>query len=194
MIKSFPDIKPSVNPDPHGWFNRRNKEILIDDVRTSNIIVELGSWLGQSTRWLCDNSKATIYAIDHWNGSLEHQNRLDVKDKLPTLFDTFIVNCWDYRDRIKPIRSDSIDGLIELREMNVVPDLIYIDASHEYDDVLNDLEYSHKLFPTAVLIGDDWNWRQKKLNRRTVKEAVLAFTDKYQFKVVNNTQAYKIIK
>jgi predicted O-methyltransferase YrrM len=194
MINSFPVVKPTVSPDPHGWFNKLNKEMLIDDVKKSTIIVELGSWLGLSTRWLCDNSKATVYAIDHWNGSIEHQNRGDVKDKLPTLYDTFIVNCWDYKDRIIPIRGNSLDGLIELREIKVIPDLIYIDASHEYEDVLNDLEYSHKLFPSAVIIGDDWNWRQKKLKRKTVQEAVMAFSKKYGVKVMNNGQAYKIIK
>ncbi len=49
-------------------------------------------------------------------------------------------------------------GLRLLHELGVEPALIYVDASHETEAVLRDLEAARGLFPRAVLVGDDWRW------------------------------------
>jgi len=192
----FPAVKPDVAPDAHSWFGNRNKlflkPLLTDNVK---IIIELGSWLGTSTRWFCDNSKAHVYAVDHWLGSIEHQNRDDVKDKLPKLYETFIVNCWDYKNRITPIKMDTKAGMHYLADNDIKPDLIFVDASHEVDDVIADLTTAHTLFPDAILTGDDWQWKNRRLKRRmTVQEAVVYFTKTNNLKVQHNTRCWMITK
>jgi predicted O-methyltransferase YrrM len=192
----FPQEKPAVKADSHGWFDDHLKSYLKPIIKNDmKMIIELGSWLGSSTRWFCENSNAKVVAIDHWKGSIEHVNRRDVKDKLPTLYETFIVNCWDYRDRITPVKMDTISGLTWCSDMGFQPDIIFIDASHEYEDVLKDLETSHNLFPKAILVGDDWAWRNRRLQKRfTVREAVVDFCKKKNFKVADNTRCWHITK
>jgi hypothetical protein len=193
---TYPAEKPAVPADNHGWFNRDLKDylkpLLKPDMKT---IIELGSWLGSSTRWFCENTQAKVIAIDHWKGSIEHLERSDVKGKLPTLYETFIVNCWEYRDRILPVKTDTITGLMWCKDMGFSPEMIFIDASHEYQDVLKDLETSFRLFPSAIIVGDDWAWKNRRLKKRfTVREAVVDFCKNNKFNVANNGRCWHITK
>jgi hypothetical protein len=192
----FPEEKPNLKEDHHGWFSDDNKSFLKNIISdNTSKIIELGAWLGNSTLWFCQNSKATIYSIDHWKGSKEHQGRKDVKDKLPTLYETFIVNCWDYKERIVPIKMNTIDGLRWCKSNNINPDMIFVDASHEFEDVILDLEECMTLFPNAMVTGDDWNWKNKSQNRRkTVQEAVVYFSKKYRYKITENGRCWLIKK
>jgi hypothetical protein len=189
MIK-FPDEKPLVNRDDHGWFDDRNKSFLKNIItKDTKIIVELGSWLGTSTRWFCENSNANIFCVDHWLGSNEHQNRRSLKQKLPILYETFIVNCWEYKNRIIPIRMNTIAGMHYISDNNISPDIIFIDASHEYDDVLKDLNTAHTLFPNATLTGDDFSWKNRSQNKRfTVREALLYFAKHNKLNLSHNNR------
>jgi predicted O-methyltransferase YrrM len=194
MLK-YPETKPSVPEDLHGWFDDRNKDFLKPLIENAKVIVELGAWLGTSTRWFCANSGGIVYSVDHWKGSIEHQTRKSLQDKLPTLYDTFIVNCWSFKDRIIPIKMTTVPGMHYIADNDIKPDIIFVDASHEYEDVLADLETASKLFPNAVLVGDDWSWKNRlKEKRKTVKEAVKTFCKKYKFKCRHNTRCWQIIK
>jgi len=75
---------------------------------------------------------------------------------LPTLYETFLVNCWEEREQIIPLRMTTLDALQLLARENVSPDLIYIDAAHDFESVLEDVRTCRKMFPKAALVGDDW--------------------------------------
>jgi predicted O-methyltransferase YrrM len=190
---SFPALKPNVKQDFHGWFDIHNEEFLKPLIKNANVIIELGAWLGKSTRWFCENSNTQIYSIDHWEGSIEHQGRKDVIDRLPILYETFLVNCWDFKDRIIPIKMNTQAGLYWCADHDVKPDLIFIDASHEYEDVYKDIETSFKLFKSAIIVGDDWKWRNRRLNKRfTVQEAVLDFCKNNNYQLTHNERCWQI--
>lgn len=161
----WPDEKPiDIKPIDHGWFNNPEKIKALKAVIKPEfkILVEIGAWLGQSTRILLDssNANAVVISIDHWKGSNEHQgNRFAF---LPVLYETFIVNMWEHRERLIPIRENSLTGLQVIDVVNLKPDLVLIDASHEYEDILADLEMTYKLFPNARICGDDYNWMAPK--------------------------------
>jgi len=192
----FPYIKPNVNPDPHGWFGEKNKSFLKPLVADKKIILELGSWLGKSTRWFLDNSKAAnILCVDTWKGSIEHQTKKGIDVKLPNLLDTFVVNCWNYRHKILYFQKDTISGMKEIHDLKIMPDFIYVDASHQYEDVLNDLQTAYDLFPNALICGDDWSWKNKSQEkRRTVRQAVYTFCINNGLKVTDNGHVWMIIK
>lgn len=157
----FPKEMPQVPPVDHGWLSPDVKEMLSCALRPgrTEVIVELGAWLGKSTRFIATRCPgAVVVSVDHWKGSREHQQMPDCVGLLPVLYETFIRNCWEHRDRVLALKERTNDGLILLAEHKVRPDVIYVDASHEYGDVYNDILLCLSLFPDAVLCGDDWKW------------------------------------
>lgn len=154
----WPDERPQAEPDPAGWLctdTKRNLDkCLADNPKT---IVEIGSWLGKSSRYLADNSDAIIYCLDTWKGSKEHHHPKHAH-KLPLLWETYCVNNWHLKERIIPIRGMSIDGLEHLYREGIDVDFFYVDGSHEYEDVIADLRYINQHWPKAKIVGDDYKW------------------------------------
>jgi len=181
----WPKNKPNLPFDDHGWF--MNAYTLLKFVNEdTKVIVELGSWLGSSTRFLLDRApKATVIAIDHWsnnvkdygNGGATEASSDPGIEKIYTLWDTFLSNCWQYKDRLYPVRAYTQDGLKQLKEYELEVDIVYIDASHSYEDVLADITLSRELWPKAQIIGDDYAWE-------SVRRAVHEYADKNGFRVV----------
>ena len=68
---------------------------------------------------------------------------------------------------IVPMRMDSCAALHILKEIGVSPDLIYVDANHHYQPVLDDVSLCVELFPNALIVGDDWHYEEVQ---RAVKE------------------------
>jgi len=169
----FPKEPPAVPAVDHGWLSPEVEEMLSCILcEHMGVVVELGSWLGKSTRFIADHAPtAVVIAVDHWKGSREHHLMTDVRAFLPVLYETFLRSCWEYRDRIVPLRMNTVDGLTTIDDYGVQPHVIYIDASHEYQEVLADIELSLMLFPNALLCGDDWRWEGV---RRAVTEVTKA--------------------
>ena len=158
----WPLEKPSVPPNQQGWCDEPNQKMLsglLDE--STKIVIELGSWLGSSSRFILEHAPhAKIFCVDHWFGSQEHQESENefIRTQLPTLFETYLVNLWDYRSRIVPLRTDSTRGLREVYRFGIKPDLIYIDASHDYQNVFDDVKTALDLFPGSMICGDDWHY------------------------------------
>lgn len=166
---SWPETKPLYPFDPHGWFGWCHKSIM--DVvlpKDATLIIELGSWLGKSTRFILDSVPSTyVLAIDHWRGdeSIINDADIETKNKINNLYERFISNCWDYRERLIPIKSSTIDGLKEISSLKIIPSFIYLDAAHSYDDAKNDLKTIHDLYPNTRLAGDDYGGKWHGLKK-----------------------------
>lgn len=167
----WPDKKPSVSEQRERWFNPRKQALLREVIpQDTKLVVELGSWLGDSTRWFCEHcSKATVVAVDTWLGSTEHL--LKRRNLLPVLYDTFLVNCWEYRDRLIPFRNTSLAAMNFLAGLKLKPDVIYFDSDHSYWGLLSELETANSLFPKAILVGDDY------IAKNTIGRALATFTE-----------------
>ena len=115
-------------------------------------------------RTACDSGllsmapQAVVICVDHWLGTQEHREDEEWCKKLPTLYETFLVNLWEERKRVIPVRFTTVMALEEIHQRQIVPDLIYIDADHAYQAVYADVTTSLRLFPTSVICGDDWSW------------------------------------
>ena len=88
-----------------------------------------------------------------------------------------MANIGAYRDRFVPVRGPSPDVLYEMHDMGIKPDLIYVDATKS----LVDLVVCDRLFPEAILSGDDWTWG--KNGRYPIREAVTAYCQKKGYQV-----------
>lgn len=79
--------------------------------------------------------------------------------------------------------------------MAYIPDIVYIDGDHRYMGVLQDLIMIHNLFPSALIIGDDWNFSSKypiyKGIEESVQKAAIDFCDHFglQLEAIKNTYA-----
>jgi hypothetical protein len=157
-----------------GWLGG-GTELMLTRVLSSStrLIVELGAWLGLSTRFIADRAPAaTVVSVDHWQGSSEHQSQERFQKLLPRLYETFLARCWDYRSRVVPLRMHTLDGLRAVAEFGLQPDFIYVDAEHSFEAVTAELTLARQLFPTAALGGDDYDWRG-------VREAVVTFARRH---------------
>lgn len=145
--------------NPGGWYvNGRQIEAIFKE-NTINTAIEVGCWLGLSTRHIATllQPNGKLYAIDHWLGSVEHQGL----PGLSTLYEQFLSNVIHagLTNAIVPIRMNSLAAVEQIKLMGVVPDFIYIDASHDTDSVFADL---NAWFPLVkghgIICGDDWTW------------------------------------
>jgi hypothetical protein len=101
---------------------------------------------------------ATVVSVDHWQGSPEHHDAEEWRRMLPSLYETFLAMNWEHRARIVPVRRSTLEGLEIVAAHGVEPDVVYVDAGHEYESVIADLETAYRLFPGTELVGDDFDW------------------------------------
>jgi hypothetical protein len=154
---------------------------IIERVRP-NIIVEIGSWHGQSTITMARackklNLETIIYAIDTWLGALEFytlpskERDLEKKDGYPQVYYKFWenINRCNVADIIKPLPLPSNLGLKYLKHLDVRADVVYVDGSHEYEDVQRDIELARELSP-KIIFGDDYTNKQFPGVKRAVSE------------------------
>lgn len=128
-------------------------------------VIEVGSWMGSSARYFASRLplNGKVYAVDHWLGSEEQQqalNDLASQKSIPAdtyLYQQFLSNVIHkgLTNKIIPIRMFSVDAAKYLT--HVKADLIYIDASHNTKDVLDDLRAWYPYVENhGVFCGDDW--------------------------------------
>jgi len=112
-------------------------------------------------RW----NDGVVIAVDTFLGSAEHYVNLDYRASLglengyPTLFHTFLRNlaAESALDFVVPIPLDSTNASHLLAEASIRPQVIHIDAGHDYESVTNDLRLWFDLLqPGGTIICDDY--------------------------------------
>tara|TARA_R110002020_G_scaffold276042_2_gene491235 strand:- start:3304 stop:3939 length:636 start_codon:yes stop_codon:yes gene_type:complete len=157
----WPDTVPSVPTDMHCWFSKHHLRVfgalLGGCPSDKTTYLEIGTWTGGgSTAWVLAHTDMHVICVDTWEGGKEHHKKEEYRRRLPSLYDTFCRNLWNERDRLTPVRENSRDGLVVVKEHGISPDFIYIDGSHEEDDVYLDISDCLRLFPEAIILGDDF--------------------------------------
>lgn len=137
-------------------------------------IAEIGVYLGKTTAiWnveLINSGLEYDYiAIDNFLGSKEHRDGNSIPD-----YQLCLNNLVPIKDKINLLKSDSIEAS-KLYEDNCF-DIVYIDASHEYEDVKKDIEAWYPKVKTGGFIcGDDyiqgWSGVIKAVNK-TIKQTI----------------------
>jgi hypothetical protein len=182
-IELLPFYDPCEHPEFH---DRRYKQFFMD--HKIETVIEVGSWLGNSARVFAaripENGK--VYAVDHWLGSEEQQP----DPILPRLYQQFLSNIIHsgYAHKIIPVKMASLDAAKYLSD--VKPDLVYIDASHKKEDVLEDLRawYPYVKGRDAIFCGDDWTCKE-------VEEAVRIFAQEEGLTILlPSHNFYRLIK
>jgi hypothetical protein len=138
-------------------------------------IIEVGTWKGGSALTLAEHAsrlgqEVEIICVDTWLGALEmwtdqgdpeRYGALGLKHGYPTLYYQFLANiCRAGRqEMVTPFPVPSVTAAQWFALKDVRADLIYIDGSHEEEDVYQDLvSYWDLVRSGGVLFGDDWGW------------------------------------
>jgi hypothetical protein len=145
-------------------------------------LLELGSWKGTSAIMFAKYMLAycnapVIGCIDTWLGSLEHwtnpewREQLGLRQGYPTLHECFRANVIraGLAPYITPLPMTTKTGIALVRRDGIQVDAVYVDASHEYAEVLDDLRgVWHLVGDEGIIIVDDYKTRD-------VQRALLEF-------------------
>lgn len=162
----------SLTPLPYlmqSLFNKWGQNGLKHFIVTNKpkIIVEVGSWTGASAIFMAklinDDPEAKLYCVDTFLGSVEHHEIENYRKFLPNLYLQFLSNCIHEKvsHKIIPVRMSSQEATIAL---SIRPDLVYIDASHDEENVYNDVMWWYKKkSPEGIICGDDYDFGPVKM-------------------------------
>jgi predicted O-methyltransferase YrrM len=136
--------------------------------RKAKVVIELGSWMGKSTRHIAKTlpEDGIVYAVDHWLGN--PQSRINTPQLIPTLYEQFLSNMIhaNLTHKVVPLRMTTQEAIGYFYANNIVPDLIYVDASHEEEDVYQDIvSYYPLIEKKGVICGDDWSFGDLPVQR-----------------------------
>lgn len=172
-VDPWKDFPSDDYPDyVHGW--NSGEELfgeLIAEIRPA-LTIEVGTWLGASALHMANLNKqhateGVILCVDTWLGSLEFWTRRDDPERYqalrcefgyPTVYRQFIANVIHagMQDVIIPFPNTSEIAAAWVKDAGFKADLIYLDASHNYRAVVNDMrDWWKNLRPGGVLFGDD---------------------------------------
>jgi len=172
----FAGFAPALAADLQGWNGTHPALARVVGEAKPRIVLDVGVWKGQSTATLCRAMReagitdGAVVAIDTFLGSPEHWNRerpdrihesLRMLHGWPGLYWQFLCNmvAEGVGDMVVPLPQTSENAALILKQRGIAPDLVHIDAAHEYKPVLRDIKlYWELLRPGGVLIGDDWAW------------------------------------
>lgn len=170
--KNYADLAfDSLPVDLQGWHSQH--PIFAEAIKLSmpSIVIEVGTWKGAS---LCHMAKITkefgldtsFICVDTWLGSndilwlnSEYRSSLGLRGGYPNMFPQFIKNIHyeGIQDIVYPLPMTSTSAYYLLKKMEIIPDLVYIDAGHEEDEVYIDLKLFYDLLrPGGILFGDDY--------------------------------------
>src|SRR5258708_38660332 len=76
---------------------------LAEQAACHKVIVEVGSYLGRSTRALGDHTTGIVYAIDDWYGPRDVEIPEEERAKI---FETFVRNMHGVKAKLHPCRAD----------------------------------------------------------------------------------------
>lgn len=188
ILKELPDPYCNLNVlhpfDPHGYYINEKQLNKVIYEKKPKIMIELGTWLGMSTRSIASQipDGCIFYTVDHFLGSNEAAHQIQNADKIPLLYEKFLSNVIHAGlcHKIRPLRMTTLDAAEYFKKNQIKADIIYVDASHDFDSVYKDLvTYLPLLNDEGILCGDDWGWGDDL----PVQRAVIKFANENNFYV-----------
>ncbi len=139
-----------------GWFSFPTLYSEMVKKFDNGIFVEVGSWKGASAYMAVEiinqNKNISFFCVDTWEGSVENKWSPSVVNK--TLYNEFKDNMSLVEGGYTPIRKPSLTAANYFEDNTL--DFVFIDASHQYADVLNDIKcWLPKMHKGGIIAGHD---------------------------------------
>ena len=151
-----------------GWMTDQELTWLATQAKSHTKILEIGSWMGRSTRALAENTSGTVTAVDTWEcspGVIQNREEMRIAHRvfgdIPLsdgwLLDAFIRNM-DGLTNVETCQMRSLDAAARMATEGRAFDMVFIDASHDYENVKADiLAWSPLLIDGGLICGHDYN-------------------------------------
>ena len=166
------------------WNAAREEEApwLAAQATTHNCIAEIGACVGCTTRVLADNTYGRVTSVDNWTGGTDDALTNGVKSDFggwDGTYAEFKKNTADLTN-LRVIKNDSVSAATDLLFEGARFDMIFIDASHDYENVAKDIlawrrllsdggllcghDFDEQTFPGVVQAVKDYvpNWRRSR--------------------------------
>lgn len=158
----YPEIINTITQTIRTNVTRSELLTLHNLAKTSNIAVEIGSYLGASSKAIASGLPNTgkLYCIDIWKSNIEL--RPDPKSGR-SLFEEFLFNVDEYIDKIKALAGYSYDVIDYFLKNEIKADLLFIDGDHTAEGVKTDWDfYSEIMQPRGIVVFHDYGWNSVK--------------------------------
>lgn len=138
----------------HGWMYDAELLWLADRASEHRLIVELGCFVGRSTRAMADNTLGTVVAFDWFLGPTDSMGEVRYHFPKP-------------KNQLEEFRRNLADHIASGKVVVMVgdhrrfrfdarPDMVFIDGDHKYENVVNDVDaWMHRLASGGLLCGHD---------------------------------------
>jgi predicted O-methyltransferase YrrM len=125
-----------------GWMSIDELRWLGEQAALCEVAVEIGSWCGRSTKALAMMVQDFIFAIDTFEGSAEHvegQGTRILSDA--DIYRRFLTNLAPEiaEHKVVVLPMESTEAALRVRESAATIDMLFIDGSHLYEAVRNDI-------------------------------------------------------
>jgi hypothetical protein len=150
-----------------GWNGHHPSLSKLTSTPGPKIVVDVGVWKGQSTINMATAMRdagidGVVIGVDTFLGSPEHwdMNLFNRNNGLPDLYQIFLSNvvAAGLTDYVIPLAQTSTTAVRVLQSRGIAPQIVHVDAAHEYPEVIRDLEdYWSILDEGGYIIGDDYD-------------------------------------
>lgn len=212
------EIKPSdvvnVKARLHGWFSRDTELALMYVLQNNDYknVIELGSWLGCSTKCILNNMKSAtaLYCFDKFQNVLSSPFETKYVNGAISKLDQFYLNTPRFETFCKnisecigdkhcyPIKHDVNDFITILSKLFVTPNIIFIDAVKNTDRLVIMLTKIFKYNKRAIVVGDDYVFDSVRkavgIFKKTSKITVYEFESCYVMSYIKQPNINKFIK
>lgn len=155
--------------DIDGWMSIRELQWLSKIASDCELIIEVGSYKGRSSKALADNCIGRVYCIDPWDGFYYNDDGSINKGIKTKVSDQFYNNLSNH---IKSGRVIPLTGYG--RDFKFAPeaDLVFIDGDHRYNEVIDDIARARSWIRNGGIIsGHDYNQHGWPGVKRAVDES-----------------------
>ena len=130
---------------------------LFDTAKEMESVVEVGCWKGRSTHALLSGCKGTVYAVDHFLGSVA-EPKAHAEAKIADIHKIFMNNVGNFKN-LEVLKMDSASAARQFEDNSV--DMVFIDGGHTYEEVLADIK---QWLPKAkkMICGHDREYEEVK--------------------------------
>lgn len=142
-----------------GFMSQKDLDFLYGQAKKMDSIVEIGSWKGRSTHALLTGCKGPVIAVDNFEGT----PGVDL-EKSTTIYEDFMKNVGHFPN-LKVLKMSSEQAAKQTKKA----DMVFIDATHTYDEIKKDLKLWKKK-ATKLICGHDYGTQYPDIKKAVDEE------------------------